>query len=292
MGTHIAIKNILYCSEAGSYLYRIVSVVLFFPRFFLFLMVLLSYFPYAQVLGFLQRLGWVDSKVSMRTFRSVCRAILAILDIDVLTDCTPELEREFLKGVVLLSNHVSYLDIVILGANFPCVFLSKSEVERWPIIGSVARSIGCIFVSRTDLSSRVRAIKSIASKLMRSQSVALFPEGTTTPSGSPSLQRWNFGQLQAAIDQGKSVVACAISYEKRESAAWFGEQSLVPHIVKQFFVGPRKVFVGSELVSLEFTNDPREMGKGVHQRICRMCSAHSNALETTHMELEYVTFTR
>jgi 1-acyl-sn-glycerol-3-phosphate acyltransferase len=80
-------------------------------------------------------------------------------------------------GILWVGNHVSWLDILVLGSVLPVTFLSKSEVGSWPIIGSLARMAGIVFIRR----GAGHGVSSLmAEALARGQSLVLFPEGTTT----------------------------------------------------------------------------------------------------------------
>jgi lyso-ornithine lipid O-acyltransferase len=87
------------------------------------------------------------------------------------------------NNLVLVGNHIGFLDIVVLMAVEPrAVFLSKAEVAKWPIIGSCARRIGTLFVNRDSSDSRAAAKVALAERLKNSNSTYLagFPSGTTT----------------------------------------------------------------------------------------------------------------
>lgn len=82
-------------------------------------------------------------------------------------------------GALLVANHISWLDIPLLGAQADVVFLSKAEVRRWPLIGWFARLAGTLFIERGAHQS-ARATASIGAALASGRGVVVFPEGTTT----------------------------------------------------------------------------------------------------------------
>ena len=112
---------------------------------------------------------------------------------------------------LIVSNHLSYLDIMILSACVPCVFVSKAEVKNWPVFGLYARWAGSVFVRRHDKADIGRANASIGDILRSDVPVVLFPEGTTTD-GSQIL-RFHSTMLQPAIHAGAAVTPCALVYE-------------------------------------------------------------------------------
>ena len=101
--------------------------------------------------------------------------------------------------MLVVANHCSWLDILVLGWAFNTAFVSKAEVGKWPIVGSFARAGGTLFLSRGagktgETSARIREV------LDNGRSVLFFPEGTTTY--DPSPQRFHARLFAAAIDGG------------------------------------------------------------------------------------------
>ena len=117
---------------------------------------------------------------------------------------------------LVVSNHLSYLDILVFSAAVPCVFVSKAEVERWPIFGRYARWAGSVFVRRHDQADAARANFSVTESLKSGVPVVLFPEGAT--SDGQSVLRFHSTMLQPAIDAGAQVTPCSISYELDDGA--------------------------------------------------------------------------
>ncbi len=96
--------------------------------------------------------------------------------------------------VFLVSNHVSWLDIPLIGVQRPVHFLSKAEVRDWPLIGLLAQAVGTLFIRRGSGES-VRKSEEIADHLRAGRTVLVFPEGTTTD--GHTVRRF-FPQLFAA----------------------------------------------------------------------------------------------
>ena len=84
------------------------------------------------------------------------------------------------RPFLLVSNHLGYLDMILLGARLPVVFVAKAEVARWPVFGPLARQSGTLFVDRTLRRDAVRASGAIEEVLRAGRSLVLFPEGTST----------------------------------------------------------------------------------------------------------------
>ncbi len=135
---------------------------------------------------------------------------------------------------LVVSNHLSYLDILVMSAALPCVFVSKAEVEHWPVFGRYARWAGSVFVRRHDRADAARANVSVADSLHGGVPVVLFPEGATTD--GESVLRFHSTMLQPAIDAGAQVTPCSIRYELDDGAVerevcWWGDMALLPHVL-------------------------------------------------------------
>ena len=134
---------------------------------------------------------------------------------------------------LIVSNHLSYLDIAVYSAAVPCVFVSKAEVEEWPIIGRYARWAGSVFVRRHDRADAARANLNVGESLQNGVPVVLFPEGTTTD--GERVLRFHSTMLQPAIDEAVPITPGAIRYwlvdgDAAHEVCWWGDMTLVPHM--------------------------------------------------------------
>lgn len=130
---------------------------------------------------------------------------------------------------LLVSNHLSYLDPIVVAAQVDCVPISKSDLAGWPLFGIAARRCGVIFVERSSASSRIAVMRE-AEQVLRDGGVVLnFPEGTTTD-GSTLLQ-YRKGLFGVAQQLGLPVVPVALTYLPR-GLAWIGDDTFVPHYLR------------------------------------------------------------
>lgn len=112
--------------------------------------------------------------------------------------------------VLVVANHVSWLDIVCLAATAPVTFLSKSDVRRWPVVGRVATALGTLYIDRGREQAADRARAAIAGGLGAGQCVVLFPEGTTSP--GDRVRPFRPRLYQAALDAGVPVQPVTLCY--------------------------------------------------------------------------------
>ncbi|HYG69751.1 MAG TPA: lysophospholipid acyltransferase family protein [Anaeromyxobacteraceae bacterium] len=131
---------------------------------------------------------------------------------------------------VLVSNHLSYLDPIALGALVPCVPISKAELSRWPVFGPVARRLGVLFVDRGDRLSGVRVMRAAERALEQGIPVLNFPEGTTT-TGANGVLAFRRGLFGLARRARVPVVPVALRYEPG-SLAWVGDATFAPHYLR------------------------------------------------------------
>ena len=175
-------------------------------------------------------------------------------------------------GGLIVSNHLSYLDILVLSAAVPCVFVSKAEVDRWPIFGRYARWAGSVFVRRHDKAGTARANFSVAESLRSGVPVVLFPEGTTTD--GRGVLRFHSTMLQPAIDAGAQVTPCSIRYELDEGAvdrevSWWGNMPLLPHVWNLLSkrVIRTTIMFGEPMAA---TGDRKQLSQTLHHKVVRL----------------------
>ncbi len=156
-----------------------------------------------------------------------CARGLRAIDVEL------EIQGQLPTHGLIVSNHLSYLDILVYSAALPCVFVSKAEVANWPVFGRYARWAGSVFVQRHDRADAARANVSVSDALQNGVAVVLFPEGTTTD--GHRVLRFHATMLQPAIDVGAPITPCAIAYELEDGdpareVCWWGDMTLLPHV--------------------------------------------------------------
>ncbi len=131
-----------------------------------------------------------------------------------------------------VANHISWLDIVIIGAQSPVTFIAKSEVAGWPVLGFLARHIGTLFVYRGDAEQNREIAETMSWSLRQGKRLVLFPEGTTTT--GDRVLRFHAKLYQPAARVGSPVQAIAIAYDgaARDGAPFIGEDDFLPHLIR------------------------------------------------------------
>lgn len=133
-------------------------------------------------------------------------------------------------GVLMLANHVSWIDIAALGRASDACFVAKSEVGTWPVIGPAARHMGCLFVDRGSRRSAQMIAAQIGARLIGGRNVIVFPEGTTGPGdGALPFRSTLTGATTIKPLTVQPVTLVYRSAGDRALAAWLGDASLLPH---------------------------------------------------------------
>ncbi|BDG07036.1 lysophospholipid acyltransferase family protein [Anaeromyxobacter paludicola] len=134
------------------------------------------------------------------------------------------------RGPVLLaSNHVSWLDPLVVASLVPCAPISKLDVAGWPGIGRLVGGLGVLFVRRGDPGSGARVLRGAARALSLGLPVLNFPEGTTTT--GENVLPFRPGLFGLARRAGVPVVPIALRCEPAE-LSWTGDQTFLPHYLR------------------------------------------------------------
>lgn len=172
------------------------------------------------------------SRLGLRLCSLWGKAACGILGVDVEMEGRPPQGR-----FVLVSNHLSYLDIWVLGALCPSVFVAKREISGWPVFGWIARHAGTLFIDRGTARDVVRVGRLMTDCLEYGLSLTVFPEGQATrghevlpfqppllePAARAEIPCWaatlHYDSTDPEIDPGQDL-------------CWAGSASFPPHILK------------------------------------------------------------
>jgi 1-acyl-sn-glycerol-3-phosphate acyltransferase len=130
---------------------------------------------------------------------------------------------------LIVSNHVSWIDICILNTVLPLRFVAKSDVRRWPLVGFLVSRVGTIFIERGNPLDTVRTNRAIEEALTSGEHVAIFPEGTSTD--GTELKPFHASLFQPGLGAVARVVAVGLRYVNSDgsvnlNASYAGERSL------------------------------------------------------------------
>ncbi len=124
--------------------------------------------------------------------------------------------------VLIVANHISWLDILVVHASRFCRFVSKADVHHWPVVGRLATGAGTLYIERESRRDAMRVVHHMADSLRAGDVLAVFPEGTT--SDGVSLLPFHANLLQAAITADAPVQPVALGFIDDAT----GQRSLAP----------------------------------------------------------------
>lgn len=135
--------------------------------------------------------------------------------------------------VLMVANHISWLDIPVLHAARHCRFVSKADVKRWPLIGRMASAAGTLYIERESRRDALRTVHGMAQALRNGEVVAVFPEGTT--SDGTDVLPFHANLLQAAIATDAAVLPVALQFldmrgRPTTRPSYVGDDSLIGSI--------------------------------------------------------------
>jgi lyso-ornithine lipid O-acyltransferase len=177
-------------------------------------------------------------KIVSRWIRGFTWSMRRILNVEITVEGDEgQLER---GGYVIISNHFGYLDGIVLGSLFPVVFVSKSEVKSWPVVGQWTTLCGTVFINRQRKGLVPLAVKEISRKLKQEANILLFPEGAATngermlpfqtaPFAAPLRSRAIIVPLTLAY---QSIDEQPVSAANRDLIYCYDEMPDVPHFWK------------------------------------------------------------
>ena len=173
---------------------------------------------------------------------------------------------------LLVSNHLSYVDVFILFSRLRCLFVAKSDVKTWPLIGFIIKTCGILFIDRHRKRDVPRVNSLISKNINEDQGIILFPEGTTSPGFEilpfrTSLLEFpaahNFPVSYAAISYAPIVMDNNTVYEK---VCWWGDTPFFVHFFELLKMKGFKAIIhfGNESV---IEDDRKRLAEKLHQRV-------------------------
>ncbi|OKH75958.1 lysophospholipase [Mycobacterium sp. SWH-M1] len=187
--------------------------------------------------------------------RRYCRVVLRCLGIRITVSGGP---IRNVPGVLVVSGHVSWVDVFAIGAVMPGAFVAKAEMIGWPGLGALARLMKVIPIERDNLRRLPEVVHAVAERLRAGRTVVAFPEGTTWC--GLAYGPFRPAMFQAAIDAGRPVQPLRLSYHHRDgrastAAAYIGDDSLLTSIRR--LVTAQRTVVHVRVESLQLPGEDR-----------------------------------
>jgi 1-acyl-sn-glycerol-3-phosphate acyltransferase len=244
------------------------------------LLVLILLLAPLQLIGIAFGLRWQQS-IPHLFHRGFCALVgIRIHEIGTRTSDAP---------VLILSNHVSWLDICIIGARAPVVFVAKSEVAKWPVFGWLAKLQRTIFIERERRQKTGAAAQEIGDRMLAGDAVVLFAEGTSSdgmrvlPFRSALIGSVHHALGESTHHKQITVQPMSLAYVGfgglpvgrafRENVAWYGDIDLIPHFIGILASGAIDVTVSwGDAVAYDMSADRKTITRDAERAVRRMTS--------------------
>jgi len=182
---------------------------------------------------------------------------------------------------LLVSNHLSYFDVLAIAAITPAVFVAKSEIRGWPLFGWLASLAGTVFVERGRRAHVGAVNREIESALAAGALVVVFPEGTSTNGGE--VLPFRSSLLEPVTTGTNSISIGCIRYEldggdARNEVCFWGDHTFFPHVMN--LLGKRRVRATVRFGTFQrATDDRKELAKQLREAVLELKA--KSELETT-----------
>lgn len=182
------------------------------------------------------------------------------------------------KQKIFLSNHISYIDILVIGAYFNGFYVAKSDIARWPVFGFLSRVSGTLFITRERRYIKEQ-LKLLETHLKAKQSLIIFPEGTT--GNGREILPFKSSLLNSVLEMKKKPVIQPLSLiytkmndkkletqEEFDQIAWYGDMTMPPHfknlLMQKNFNA--RVIIHPSIIARE-DSTPRSLSDEAHRAI-------------------------
>jgi 1-acyl-sn-glycerol-3-phosphate acyltransferase len=172
---------------------------------------------------------------------------------------------------LLVSNHLSYVDILPFFMAMDCVFVAKNEVKSWPVLGRMAAGINIIFIDRETKRDIPRVNRLIEKNINSHQGIVIFPEGTTTK--GDRVKKFNSSLLEYAASRNFPVSYSSITYctndpgrPAHEWVCWWGDMTFVTHFFNMLKLSSIQATVRFGEHKIQ-DKDRKRLAKSLHERV-------------------------
>ena len=171
--------------------------------------------------------------------RSWGKFLVKNFGVDVKFICNHRIE----EGMLIVSNHQSYLDVLLHASLFPIRFTPKKDIKYWPILGFYLGISRPLWIDRKNRQKSAETVEEIHRTLADGVSLLIYPEGTTTD-GESGMLPFKPTSFATVIGTGFKIQPIITQYLRDQdnwNPAWYGDQTLLPHLWK--FLGRKKTRV-------------------------------------------------
>lgn len=186
------------------------------------------------------------------------------------------------RTYLIVSNHLSYIDILIIASLHPCAFVTSLEMKRSPFLGQIITLAGCLFVNRKNKSKINDEIHNLRLALLSGISVVFFPEATSTDGGE--VLRFKRPLFESSIATQIPILPLTINYQRvnqenfslknRDFICWYGDMDFFPHFISllkqtsvEVSVTVHEAFTPGLMSSIEMAEHTHTLVKGAYRPV-------------------------
>lgn len=172
-----------------------------------------------------------------RIITATSKVGLIVFNVKVKTNYDPELK---VGNHLIVCNHLTYLDILILSSYFNTSFVTSQEMKETPVLGQLCLLGGCFFVERRKRSGIREEIKQLSDSLSKGLNIVIFPEATST--NGEGVIKFRRPLFQAAFDSGTRILPVCLNYRtlndekitlsNRDKVFWYGDMGFFSHAIR------------------------------------------------------------
>ncbi len=201
------------------------------------LLKIMSFFMLAMLFIVHHQLMWwlipsekLKLRIILKSISLYCRLTMRLLSIEVHSKANPQM----LQGKLVVSNHLSYIDALVVYSKLPCLFVTSVEIQKTFLLGQLTALSGCFFVERRKhLRTEERKqneVEQIKTRLGQGLNVFLFPEGTSSDGTTVLPFKAHF--FQVALDTEAAIQPIMIKYQGASAklVPWYGKMTFADHL--------------------------------------------------------------
>jgi 1-acyl-sn-glycerol-3-phosphate acyltransferase len=204
--------------------------------------------------------------------REWSRQMLRIMGVELVVQGVPPAPGP----VLLVANHISWLDILVMNAAHPARFVSKADVKHWPVLGALITGAGTLLIERESRRDAMRVVHQMADGLRAHDTLAVFPEGTT--GDGRALLPFHANLFQAAISANAPILPVALRFidsrtgERHDAPVFVGDATLVGSIWATLCADGVQVVVRYGEPQMPQGRDRRTWARDMQDEVARLLS--------------------
>ncbi|MAF78948.1 MAG: 1-acyl-sn-glycerol-3-phosphate acyltransferase [Halobacteriovoraceae bacterium] len=247
-------------------------------RAFFFLIIILTYFCSAGIFYPYYIFNPMKARhLLCRIVSFYCKVGIKLLGFQVSENYRIDKLKLVDHNFFIVSNHLSYMDILVMCSQHPACFVTSVEMRDTPFLGHLCKLAGCVFVERRNKRNLGGEVAEITQALKEGLNVVVFPEATST--NGEGVIRFKRPLFRAAMDSNIPILPMTVNYthlngekvtkENRDYICWYGDMTFVDHLWKLFTISiTRASLTISEIVRpRDYENDLENLVLMAHDRV-------------------------